>query len=223
MAQIPTEKFKPELGTMNACIFENPSAGLEPTLFYDITIPLEPFDSGLSYESQPVKTSFRFNSIKFPVTDWRKFHGRSFQIEPDDADGSIYIGTIHNPVDIDLISFTRTGDFSFQIHCLLLCDFEFEMVAGSARVELDADVEFTGMEVTLKDTRHTPEDILKANEIASSQGKREAGKYLKEAARACRKARALEVASQLVELECYAEPESEEGRVVFKPHIKLRQ
>lgn len=219
MTQIPTNQFKPKLGTMRAHLFENPNAGIEPTLFYDITIPLELFDSGLDYELQPEETSFRLDSIKFPITDWRGFDGQLFEVAKDDADGSIYLGSAHNPVDINLIRFTRLGDFRFWIECMLFCDFGFERVADNATVELSADVEFEGMVVELNKREYTQEDILNAKEIATSRDNRQAHKYLKEVGRFYARERALEIASQLVDLAGYAEPESKEGRIVFKPRI----
>jgi hypothetical protein len=56
---------------MLARISQNPSTMIEPELTYDITIPLEPFDSGLDHVSQPEATAFRLQYIKLPVRDWR--------------------------------------------------------------------------------------------------------------------------------------------------------
>jgi hypothetical protein len=231
MTKIPTDKFKPKLGTMNAYLFENPDIGLKPTLFYDITIPLEPFKSGLNfesvldvksgleYESGPVETSFCLNFIKFPVTNWLKFDGQSFKIAQDDADGSIYLGAAHNPVDIKLIRFRRLDGFKFRINCVLFCDFSFAGVADSETVDLITDIEFKGLVVGLDNGEYRQEDILKAKEIALRQGKRQVRKYLKEATRLYARERALEIASRLVDLSCYAEPESNAGRIVFRPRM----
>jgi hypothetical protein len=188
MNKLPTDKFKPKPGRMYAHIFENPKIVLEPTLFYGIEIPLEPFDSGLDYvRNKMVETSFRLESILFPVTDWRMFDRQSFRPARDDVDGSIYIGNAHNPVDINLISFTRLGDFRFLIDCILFCDFESEAVAESTSLELSVDVEFEGL-------------------WFFSPG------YSRE--------RALEIASQLVDLSGYEGPESRELlRILFKPRI----
>ena len=43
-------------GRIEMYYFENNSIGLKKTLFHRIYIPLEPFDSGLEYESQPIET-----------------------------------------------------------------------------------------------------------------------------------------------------------------------
>jgi hypothetical protein len=217
MIKIPTDRFKPKPGTMHAYLFENPYAGIEPRLFYDIAIPLEPFDSGLDDEEQPVETLFSLNFITFPVTDWRKFDGQSFEMAQGDADGSIYLGSRHNPVDINLIRFTRLDGFLFRVKCSLSCNFEFERVAENATIELRTDVEFKGMVVGLGSKEYAREDILKAKEIASSQGNRQVRKYLKAIEKCNAKERALEISSRLVDLRCYAEPQVEAGRIVFKP------
>jgi hypothetical protein len=78
---------------MLARISQNPSTQIEPELTYDITIPLEPFDSGIDYVSQPEATAFRLQYLKLlPVRDRRSLDRRSFQIERDDQDCSLYIG-----------------------------------------------------------------------------------------------------------------------------------
>jgi hypothetical protein len=147
MTAISAEQFKPKPGTMSALLFDNPHIGLAPTLFYDISIPLEPFDSGDESEPQPIETSFCLYFIRLPVSDWRKLDGCSFEVEQDDADCSIYLNDAYNPVDIQRIAFTRVGDFRFKIECVLFCDFEYEMVGESITVPLVAEVEFKGLEI----------------------------------------------------------------------------
>jgi hypothetical protein len=132
---------------MQAHLFQNPHIGLAPTLFYDITIPLEPFDSGLDWEEQPVHTEFRLEFVRLPTKDWRNLDGKSFEVAQDDAEGSIYLGASHNPVDIRRIQFTRLGEATLRIDCSLFCDFESEMIADSMMVELTAEVEFEGLMV----------------------------------------------------------------------------
>ena len=147
MTKIPIDRFRAKPGQMQARLFQNLHIGLAPTLFYDITIPLEPFDSGLEWEEQPVHTEFRLEFVRLPVKDWRDLDGESFEIAQDDADGSIYLGTAHNPVDIRRIQFTRLGETTLRIDCALFCDFESEMIADSIVVELTTEIEFDGLMV----------------------------------------------------------------------------
>lgn len=218
MTTIPTGRFKTNRGSMHAFVFENRNIDLEPTLFYGIQIPLKPFNSGLDYEPQPVKTSFCFEFIKFPVIDWRSFDGQSFQVEQDDSDGSVLIGGAHNPVDINLIRFTRAENFRFHIDCTLFCDFESEGIADNASVQLSADIGFDGLRVRL-DPAYTEENMLKAIEIAASRGEKDALKYVEEVNDVYASERSLEVASQLVDLTGYARPRLENGKLVFKPKM----
>jgi hypothetical protein len=142
---IAATDLKPAPGQMRAHLYQNPGIGLPPTLFYDITIPLEPFDCGLEWEEQPVHTEFSLEFIELPVDDWRDLDGRSFDLAPGDAEGSIYLGGAHNPVDVQTLRFTRLAGTALRIDCTLFCDFEAEMVGVSLLVPLTADVEFQGL------------------------------------------------------------------------------
>lgn len=83
---VSIDRFRPRPGQIRAHLFQNLELGLAPTLFYDITIPLEPFDSGLEWEEQPVHTEFRLEFVQLPVRDWRDLDGKSFEMTPGDAD-----------------------------------------------------------------------------------------------------------------------------------------
>jgi hypothetical protein len=222
MTTIPTDRFKPKRGSMHAFVFENRSINLAPTLFYSIDIPLKPFSSGLDHESQPVKTSFSLEFIRIPVVDWRRLDRQSFEIAQDDCDGSIYVGSAHNPVNINQIRFKRAGNFMFRIDCTLFCDFESEGVADDAQVELSADIKFEGLRVLL-DPTYTEENILKAIEIAARRGEKQALKYVKEVNSVYASEQALEAASKLVDLTGYASPRLTDGQLTFRPKAKGRR
>jgi hypothetical protein len=160
VTKIPIDRFKAKPGLMQAHLFQNPHIGLAPTLYYDITIPLEPFDSGLEWEEQPVRTEFRLEFVQLPIKDWRDLDGKSFEIGQDDADGSIYLGTAHNPVGIRRIQFTHLGETTLRINCTLFCDFESEMIADSVVVELTTEVRFDGLMVE--------RDIIEGDSIRKS-------------------------------------------------------
>ncbi len=147
MTKIPADRFQSKPGTMRAHLFQNLAIGLGPTLFYDLEIPLEPFDSGLEWEAQPVETAFRLEFLRLPARDWRDLDGTSVDLEQEEADGSIYLGGAHNPVEIWRMRFTRLEQTTFRIDCALYCDFEFEMVADNLDLELAATVDFQGLVV----------------------------------------------------------------------------
>jgi len=165
LAKIPVELCKPKPGTMQARLFSNYHIKLPVTLFYDIEIPLEPFDSGLDYEKQPCKTSFNLNFIKFPVRDWQDFAGQEFELTQDDSEGGIYVGD-HSPVYINSIKFERLSSFWFKIDCKLFCDFEYENVGQSETIELSAEIEFKGLQVN-KDILEpfAPDDLANIQQI----------------------------------------------------------
>ncbi len=148
----------PKPGTMNARLFENATIGFARSLFYDITIPLEAFDSGLSYEEQPVETSFQLEFLRFPLNDWRAFDGRHFTLAPDDSDASIYLGAAHNPVEVSHIHFAARDRTRFHIDCTLFCDFDFEGVGDNTTVELKTEVEFIGLFLE-REMIHDPQDV----------------------------------------------------------------
>ncbi len=146
MTKVPIDTFKAKPGKMHAYLFQNPHIGLAPTLFYSITIPLEPFEfsSDFEWEEQPVHTEFIFDFVQLPVKDWRDLDGKSFELTQDDSDGSIYLYA-HNPVTIRWIKFTRLGKTTLRIDCELVCNFVFEMEFDGAVVELTTEVEFEGL------------------------------------------------------------------------------
>ncbi|MEO7838751.1 MAG: hypothetical protein ABIU06_05325 [Anaerolineales bacterium] len=148
MRKIPVSNFKAKLGSMNAHLFHNPSIGLEPTLFYEIRIPLEPFASGLEWEEQPVNTEFQLDFLVFPVKDWRELNRKSYDdISEENADASVYLGTAHNPVQIKHIYFEHLEQNKFRIECILLCNFAFERVANKETVKLSAEADFEGLKI----------------------------------------------------------------------------
>ncbi|MGI9056943.1 MAG: hypothetical protein ACR2F2_14200 [Pyrinomonadaceae bacterium] len=115
---------------MEANIFGNPHIGLEPTLFYNIDIFVEPFrldQDALDMEFEnEVDSNFSLEFIQLDVKDWRNLDGETFYLKPDDVDGSLYISYAHNPVDIQQITFREKSKNHFIIDCVLFIDFEFE-------------------------------------------------------------------------------------------------
>ncbi|MBN8680041.1 MAG: hypothetical protein J0M29_17560 [Chitinophagales bacterium] len=110
--------------------FKNDTTGLEKTLFYRITIPLTPFNSGLNYESQPVETEI--------VIEWLNLH----LVDPDDLDNlqissqeyedleaSIYVGSAHNACEVIKLHFQRMEGNNYQVKGEIRIDFKSEGVA----------------------------------------------------------------------------------------------
>lgn len=139
-------KTKPKKGKIEIYFFENKNIGLKKTLFHRIYIPLEPFNSGLDYESQPVETEI--------VVEWLNLNLK----EPTDLDDlkltsssedeteiSVYVGSAHNPCDVKRLALKRIDDNLYEAECELLVDFEHEGVAENEEFNFRAELELDTM------------------------------------------------------------------------------
>ena len=119
-------EFRPGIGSLTARLHENEYVGLPLSLFFDIVIPVEPFE----YDGETVNTSFALDSIELPVLDWRNLSGREFRFpinpEPGYIDGSIYLGHVHNPADVTMIRFEHPRGNLWGVAFDVLIDFTFE-------------------------------------------------------------------------------------------------
>jgi hypothetical protein len=135
--KIPVHLFQPKEGTISFFLENGQVYG------FRLDIPLEPFNSGLEYVSQPEKTHFVLESNRLSVKTLAELEGRTFNIGkgPPDSDGSIYIGSAHNPVDLRSITFKKLHpDKHIEIHVSLFCQFDYEGVGENEAIELDATV-----------------------------------------------------------------------------------
>jgi hypothetical protein len=124
--------------------FENEFVGLKRTLFHRITIPLAAFQSGLSYESQPVKTAI--------IIDWIVLD----TVNPTDLDGvalssttytkmeaSVYIGSAHNWCEVLALELKRKKGDTYYIKGTLHVEFENEGVAQNEPFDFETTVVFS--------------------------------------------------------------------------------
>ena len=133
-------------GKIEIYYFENENIGLKKTLFHRIYIPLEPFDSGLDYESQPLETEIVMEWLNLQLKEPTDLDGINLSSSPEDEiEVSIYIGSAHNPCDINKLEFWKAGDNKYKVSCSLFVDFEHEGVAENEefnfRTELILDKE----------------------------------------------------------------------------------
>ncbi len=116
----------PQQGQLTARIFENAAAGILRALFFDIEIPLQPFE----YEDKIQETSVRLNFIHFGVANWRYLSGKTFSFpkNPEEGyiDGSVYLSGVHNPVDATRIQFSNLKGSCLPVSLDLEFDFVFE-------------------------------------------------------------------------------------------------
>lgn len=134
------EQVIPSQGSLSARIFENENIGLAPTLFFDIEIPLQPFQ----FNGEQVSTSASLQFIRIPVDgDWRKIAGQTydFPVNPEDGyiDGSVYLDHAHNPADATQLAFgeLKAGQISCRVRITFLFTYEGPEELGTPTVEWD--------------------------------------------------------------------------------------
>jgi hypothetical protein len=121
---------------MSARVFENPHIGLKPILFFDIEIPLEPFE----FDGETQETAVELCFIEFAVPDWRQLEGREYAFpvnpEPGYIDGSLYLGGAYNPADTTRIRFGQLDGDSIHAEFDIVFDFEYEGPTELGQVEV---------------------------------------------------------------------------------------
>jgi hypothetical protein len=99
----------PNRGVISARVFDNPSIGLKPTLFFDIHIPIVPF----AWNGETATTSARLDFIDFKIREWDDLPEKAFPFPVNPSrgyiDGSIYLDHTHYPMDVTRISFQKRG------------------------------------------------------------------------------------------------------------------
>jgi hypothetical protein len=108
-----------------------------------ITIPLEPFDSGLTYVSQPETTTIRLYDFSLDAPDALAACGRSFDLSAIPQGGSVCLGSRHNPTDIHQITLRHISGALFEATLHLYINFEFEGVGQSTDLFLKAKLMLT--------------------------------------------------------------------------------
>ena len=118
--------LQPATGSLTAYLFENTYTGVPLSIYFDITIPVEPFDYGGSSQ----RTALRLDFIALPIRDWRDLAGREFKFpvnpEPGYIDGSIYLENVHNPADVTAIRFGEFDEQLMPISMEGVIDFTYE-------------------------------------------------------------------------------------------------
>lgn len=136
-------KTKTLSGTVEKYWFKNESIGLKKTLFHKINIPLKSFNSGISYEPQPVETSLVIEWLNLNLEKPDKLNGVNVMSDKYSSfDASVYIGNTHNPFDIKKLAFEKIDDNTYKIVGELMIDFEHEMVAKNEDFSFQTIVEF---------------------------------------------------------------------------------
>ena len=137
------QKAKAKRGHAEMYWFENEFVGLEKTLFHRITIPLTPFDSSLSYESQPVETAIVIEWLVLNLADPTDLDGLVISNERyEKMEASVYIGGAHNWCDVNKLIINRKKDTIYSLEGELFIDFENEGVAENEAFSFQTTIEF---------------------------------------------------------------------------------
>jgi hypothetical protein len=137
------DKAKAKKGSAEKFWFENEFTGLEKTLFHRITIPLTTFNSGLEYESQPVKTQISIDWIILNLLDTNDLDGLIISSKTHEKmEASVYIGGAHNWCDVETLSLKRKKENTYFIKGTLAIDFENEGVAENEMFSFETTINF---------------------------------------------------------------------------------
>lgn len=123
-------KTKANKGKIELYYFKNENIGLEKTLFHRVYVPLKPFDSGLEYESKPFETEIVMEWLNLKLDNPMDLDKLKLNSKPgDEIEVSVYLGSAHNPCDINNLVFKKIEETHYEIECELFIDFEHEMIA----------------------------------------------------------------------------------------------
>ncbi len=136
-------KAKAKKGTAEMFWFENEFTGLKKTLFHRITIPLTAFDSGLSYESQPIKTKIVFDWLVLMLENPENLDNLTISSEKNPKmETSVYIGGAHNWCDVIDLKINKKSENTYFIEGELAIDFQYEGVAENEPFSFKTTIEF---------------------------------------------------------------------------------
>ena len=135
-------KTEAKKGKVEVYWFENKNTGLQKTLFHRINIPLDSFNSGLDYESQPVDTEIVIEWMKLNLDEPTNLDGLRLTTTPEDeTEASIYVGSAHNPCDIKNMELKMITYNIYEMKCELFVEFEYEGVAENEEFEFVTQLE----------------------------------------------------------------------------------
>ncbi len=136
-------KAKAKKGTAEMYWWENEFTGLKKTLFHRIIIPLTAFDSGLEYESQPVKTAIFMESLALNLPNPKDLDGLEISSKKyEQMQSSVYIGGAHNWCDVIHLKINRKKGDIYSIEGELFIEFENEGVAENENFSFKTTIEF---------------------------------------------------------------------------------
>ena len=123
-------KTRAEPGDFSCYWFENEEVGLERTKFCRFEIPLEPFDSGLDYEQQPVKTEIVIEWLPLDVASTDELDGLEVSAETHPSlEGSLYLGAAHNWCDVKSLRVKKIDGSQVEVAGEVVVELQNEGIA----------------------------------------------------------------------------------------------
>lgn len=105
------------------------NCGVETCKYFGLMVK-QGFNSGLEYESQPVKTEIVFDWLVLNLTNPSDLDGLEISSRKyEKLETSVYIGGAHNICDVNRLNIKRKKDNTYFIEGELLIIFEHEWVA----------------------------------------------------------------------------------------------
>ena len=139
-------KTKPKQGSIESYWFKNENIGLNNTLFHRITIPLEPFDSGLEYVDQPEETEFVIDWINLHLDDPSKLDNIEITSQlTKGVEATIYVGCAHNWSNIHSLKLKEIEPDKYEIHATVTVEFKNEGVAQNEKYNFTTTAIYKGM------------------------------------------------------------------------------
>lgn len=134
-------------GVIEIFEFEDEKTDLQKTVFHRMFIPLEPFNPGLTPESNTIDTKIVIDWLDLNLRSAINLDGLNLKTTPqDDALVYIRIDEVNNPCDIDTMKIKKIADNLYQVDCEIFIEFEHEKTAKneyftfSTQLQLDPNI-----------------------------------------------------------------------------------
>lgn len=146
----PVREIKPQSSRFGGSLIFNPYSDLPPTIWYSVGIDIAEIELGSNAPAPDlwgtkVDTTLILGGILLPQRRWMDISGVFGPIE-DVGESSVYISDVHNPIDINSVTFSLIQGAVFRIDFDLLIAFEYE---GSgfmdAECSISVEAEYQGL------------------------------------------------------------------------------
>jgi hypothetical protein len=190
LKKFPPNLMAPAPGTLQGLIFGDPAEAGLSCFFHEIRIPIQPF----TLNGKQVETGFDLNFVQFGKHLWGDLDGRTFHFKknPEEpyVDGCLPLGGVFNPVDAPFIKIGQRAGLKIPVEVEVAIAFEYE---GGGFLDTE----------------------LKLRAMLTYEGVRIDGNLLPGTPKNTKRAKAL--ASQVIDLTGYQEPEIIDTSVTGEP------